>query len=260
MNRKTVIFYFSQSGNSLFVAKKLAEGIENATLVSIPEAIRKNSYSYLNYQRVGIILPLYYMSMPVMAWEFISKLEITKDSYLFSIVTRASSKGRIFYEINKLLKKNEVSLSFASYLTFPDSYIRWNEAPSEEKIFKQNENAKKSLESLTNKILCGENFVEKEGGLYKLVSLIVYNVWKSRLRAINKSFKVNNLCAQCGICEKTCPSRNIKLENGRPKWLDRCQDCMACVQHCPKKAIYFNSRTINKRRYINPNIKLDELI
>ena len=141
-----------------------------------------------------------------------------------------------------------------------DSYIKWNEAPTKDKIFKINENADKSLDLLIEKIICQENFVEKEGGLYKFISLLVYKVWESRLKTISKGFKVNNLCVGCGICEKTCPSRNIKLENAKPKWSNKCQDCMACVQHCPKKAIFFNSKTIKKRRYINPNIELNELI
>lgn len=258
MNNRTVIFYFSQSGNSLFVAKKVAERIGNATLVSIPEAIHNKSYNYKNYQSVGIILPLYFMSIPVMVRDFISKLEISKDSYVFSIVTRASSKGRIFYDINKLL--NDKELNFGKYLTFPDSYIRWSQAPTKDKIFKINQNAERSLELLIEKILCQENFVEKEGCFYRFISFLVYKVWESRLKTISKGFKVSNLCVGCGICEKTCPSRNIKLENDKPKWSNKCQDCMACVQHCPKKAIFFNSKTIDKKRYINPNIELNELI
>ena len=46
MNKKTVIFYFSQSGNSLYCAKEIAANIGNTTLVSIPEAIHNNEYKY----------------------------------------------------------------------------------------------------------------------------------------------------------------------------------------------------------------------
>ena len=64
MNKKTIIFYFSQSGNSLYVAKQIARNLENTTLVSIPEAIHNNKYKYSGYEKVGFIIPLYFMGMP----------------------------------------------------------------------------------------------------------------------------------------------------------------------------------------------------
>lgn len=260
MDNKTIIFYFSQSGNSLYVAKKIAGNIGNATLISIPEAIHNNKYKYNNYERVGFVLPLYFMSMPNMVRDFISKLEISKGSYVFSVVTRAITKGRIFQDIDKLLDRKGVKINYGKYITFPDSYIKWSEGPDEKTLLKMLEQAEYSLDVITEKILCEDNYVEKEGIILKYSSLLVYNIWKSRLKSMSRKFKVNNLCAGCGICEKTCPARNIRLENGRPVWSTKCEDCMACIQHCTKRAIYFNSKTINKTRYINPNIKINELL
>ena len=260
MSKKTIIFYFSQSGNSLYVAKKLAAIMGNTTLISIPEAIYNNQFKYYNYERIGFILPLYFMSMPNMVEEFISKLEIPKDSYIFSIVTRAITKGRIFHDIETMLNKKGAEINYGEYITFPDSYIKWSGAPKEKTLLKVFQQTESHIYSIANRILNEDTYKEKEGFILKLGSLVVYNIWKSRLKSISKSFKVNNFCIGCGICEETCPTRNIKLENGKPIWLSRCEDCMACVQHCPKKAIYFNSRTIYKKRYINPNIKLDELL
>jgi len=260
MNKKTVIFYFSQSGNSFYCAKEIAKAIGNTTLISIPEAVHNNEYKYENYERIGFIIPLYYMSMPNMVKEFISKLEISKDSYIFSVVTRASSKGRIFHDIDMLLEKKGAKISFGEYITFPDSYIRWTGESSEEGCTKRADKGEKSLGLIIQKLLREDVYKEKEGVLLKTGSLLVYNIWKSRLQGVGKSFKVSDLCNGCGICEKTCPARNIKLENDKPIWSNKCEDCMACVQHCPSKAIYFNSKTINKRRYINRNIELKELL
>lgn len=260
INKKTIIFYFSQSGNSLSVAKKIAAIMGNTTLVSIPEAIHNNQYKYNNYEKVGFIMPLYFMGMPNMVKDFISKLEVSKDCYVFSIITRAITKGRIFHDIDKLLDKKQVKINYGEYITLPDSYIKWSGGPSDKKSSKMFQQAEKSLDLIADKILREDNYKEKEGVILKLSSLVVYTIWKSRLKSISKSFKVNSSCVGCGICEETCPARNIRLENGKPTWSNKCEDCMACVQHCPKKAIYFNSRTIGKERYINPNIKLNELL
>jgi len=261
MNKKTVIFYFSQSGNSLYVAKRIAELLGNTTLVSIPETIHNNQYNYFNYDKIGFVIPLYFMSMPIMVNEFISNLKISKDSYVFSIITKATSlKGRIFYDIDKVLRNKKVKINYGEYLTFPDSYIKWTGAASEIKCLEMFQQAENSFDLIADKLQHKEDFKEKEGFILKLFALLVYSIWKSRLKIVNKSFKVNNNCIGCGVCEKTCPSRNIRLEEGKPIWSNKCQDCMACVQHCSKKAIYFNAKTIQRERYINPNIKMNELL
>lgn len=66
ISKKTIIFYFSQSGNSLYVAKQIGTTYGNTTLVSILEAIHSNEYKYSGYEKVGFIIPLYFMGMPNM--------------------------------------------------------------------------------------------------------------------------------------------------------------------------------------------------
>jgi hypothetical protein len=35
---------------------------------------------------------------------------------------------------------------------------------------------------------------------------------------------------------------------------------MACIHHCPSKALNIGNETQNKKRYINPNVTLQEII
>ena len=68
------------------------------------------------------------------------------------------------------------------------------------------------------------------------------------------NFNVNGNCTSCGLCEKICPVGNIKMVSGKPDWNHHCEMCVACIQHCPTKAINYATQTINRKRYINPNI------
>ena len=76
-----------------------------------------------------------------------------------------------------------------------------------------------------------------------------------------KKFIVNDSCISCGICKQVCPTKNIELQNGKPIFNSNCTHCLACFHWCPKEAIYMKNFTIkNRRKYHNPNIKLNEII
>lgn len=260
MCKKTILFYFSESGNSLYVSKKVAMTMGDVQLVSIPEAVHKEIYKYEGYENVGFIIPLYFMSMPRMVWDFIEKLEIKDTKYTFSIVTRAYSKGKIFQDISRILSKKGIELNYGSYITYVDSYIRWYGPVKEatrQKIYIESD---VKLDRFIKDIQQGKKDIEKEGILLKLFAWFFYNIWKACLSKNYKSFKVNKDCINCGICEKACPAKNIVLKGDTPVWSNKCEDCMACVQHCPQKAIYFNRNTSQKERYRHPQMTINELL
>lgn len=258
-NNKAIIFYFTGTGNSLYVAKELAKSFKQADIVAIPKALDMKDYNYEEYSKIGFVIPLYFMGMIPLVKDFLDKIYIPNAEYIFSIVTRASTKGLVFTEINKSLRKKGKNLSYGKYISFPDSYIRWAEARNKDVQEKLFNDAEKQLEIINKEIMDEERVVEKEGIILNTTSSVVSKFWLKTLPTKNKTFKSNNDCIQCGICIKVCPAKNIKLEDKVIRWGEKCQDCMACIQSCSKKAIYFNGKTKNRRRYKNPNISLEEL-
>lgn len=257
--QKTIIFYFTGTGNSLYITKELAKNLEDLDMVAIPHAIDRESFVYRGYSRVGFVIPLYFMGMPAMVNNFINKVQIPNANYVFSIVTRAYTKGLVFTEMNKNLIKKGKKLNYGRYISFPDCYIRWAQAIDSESQAKVFSKATEKLAIIKQELLKEKIFVEREGKLLNTASMVINKIWKAKLSSINKTFKVNSGCTKCGICIKTCPAKNIKFENNILKWGNKCEDCMACVQGCPNKAIYFSLKTPSKRRYRNPNILRNEL-
>lgn len=138
-------------------------------------------------------MPLYFMGMPGIVKDFISRLEISKNSYCFSIVTQALTKGRIFYDIDKLLMEKCVQISCSKYITFPDSYIRWAGGSSEKSIAKKIEQADKSLQLIADKIFHEENSREREGIILRGCSLVVYNLQNRTLKSIGKLINIKKI-------------------------------------------------------------------
>lgn len=60
---------------------------------------------------------------------------------------------------------------------------------------------------------------------------------KPSARLWGKFIKVQNSCNGCGLCAQNCPSGNIIMAGGRPKFAYKCQMCLKCIYKCPLKAL-----------------------
>ncbi len=52
-------------------------------------------------------------------------------------------------------------------------------------------------------------------------------------------------CIFCGMCERRCPVRIIKVDRGNKNWqIERlsCIQCGECVSVCPKKCLYMENK------------------
>lgn len=76
----------------------------------------------------------------------------------------------------------------------------------------------------------------------------------------DKGFRVSEACIKCGICQDVCPVANITMESGQPVFHHQCEQCMACIQWCPKEAINYKNKTQDRGRYTNPDMKVQELV
>ena len=77
------IFYFTATGNSLAVAKKIG-----GTLVSVPQVIESDNQHYKD-DIIGIVFPLYWWSPPIMVRRFMEKAHFDAK-YTFAIGTYGS--------------------------------------------------------------------------------------------------------------------------------------------------------------------------
>lgn len=79
--------------------------------------------------------------------------------------------------------------------------------------------------------------MERRPVLLNLLFSGIYHSTYPIVARTGRSFRIDENCRSCGICARMCLADNIELREGRPVWLYRCKQCLACLHWCPEEAI-----------------------
>lgn len=249
------IYYFTATGNSLYVAKKIKNGVEDCELISIPDALKNKEFN-IKDSVIGFVYPIHSGSLPIVVEDFISKLNIKYNTYIFAIGVTGGGKSKLsFSHINELLG-DKGKLSNYLCVKYISNYTRAGRNPTKERAIK----SIKLNEGILDDFIKAIKNKEVKSVDYKTSKRILYNGWKNLFKNKDKAFNVNDKCIGCEMCKSICPVDNIKIINNKPVWLGKCTDCMACINICPKEAINIGNKTLKKNRYRNPFIEVKELI
>ena len=254
----TVIFYFSSTGNSLYVAKRLKEEIGNTEIVSIKKALKEDKLNY-SANRIGFVYPLHCFDIPPIVSDFLSRVKLNEDAYVFAVqVTGGDSSRNGFISINEKLASKNIQLKNTIEIKYISNYLRMGKQPSIEKAKILIEKSIEDIRRFARSIRYEERKQIPQNKT--IVKNFLNTLWKEKFIIKDKDFNVNGKCIGCGLCQKICPNQNISMLNSKPKWHGKCLDCMSCINICPKEAINIGKKTIKKNRYRNPYIDKDELI
>ncbi len=238
------VFYFTGSGNSLAVAKQFGEPINIATC----------SEQEFSDESIGIVFPVYCYDIPLIVRAFLLNTKLNSP-YIWAIGTCGSSVGYSFFTINSLLKKQGKKLSYSRKIVMPDSCIAFKTLSprKEEMLAAEND----SVLSFKSDILAkSTNALIKD----KPFPVNTLSWWGFKMLFGAKKKIATDACNSCGICEKICPTKNIKVD-GKPSFGNKCEYCFACIQWCPQRAIEFGKLKIDdSSQYTHPSLKVSELI
>lgn len=253
----STIYYFSATGNSLAVAKKLQQQLDECELVPIaslinqPKVIPKGN-------TVGFVFPLYYLGIPIIVKDFLAKLSLDGVNYTFTVVTRGNkSAGGAIPLLNKILKGKKHRLDAGFYITMPDNYIPMLKVPNKIEIEKQLKACSNKIPQIARRITAKNSI--KETALWSIFRPMIHNRWAANVKNSDHRFYVEDICISCGVCEQICPVNNIQMRKSKPEWLHHCEECLACLHHCPKQAIQSGKGTKRKQRYRHPDILVSEI-
>ncbi|MGN0034523.1 MAG: EFR1 family ferrodoxin [Coriobacteriales bacterium] len=253
-----MIFYFSATGNSKYVAERIAADGEQ--LVSITDATDKNEYDYqTSDERVGVVSPTYDWTLPSIVSEFLQKLALRFDErpYLYYVATYGTTSGASASMANRILKQKGLPFDACFDVLMPDTWTPIFDLSDSEKVQRRLAQSDEEIDVLKRQIedkAEGRHMGPTTPCFTGQVGRVIYD----SITRKTKYLHVTDACIGCGLCAKKCPAHAIEMKDNKPAWVkDRCIMCLGCLHRCPKFAIqYGGGQTMKHGQYRNPHTKV----
>ena len=247
-----MVVYFTGTGNSRYVARKIAEQTADQT-VNANDCIKKDEgHVFTNTRPLVFVLPVYVSAPPLVFMDFLRKSEFQGNRKAYFIMTCAGGMGGSPAYCQKLSAELGLEYMGTASVRMPQNYIAFfttKDAQTNRGILQA---AAPVIAELARLVGAQESFLDPQMKRWEYISteMILGMYYKWFISA--KAFKAGDACTGCGLCKTVCPLDNIRITNGKPVWKDRCTHCMACINACPKDAIEYGKKTQGKLRYRGP--------
>jgi ferredoxin len=239
-----IIFYFSGTGNSRYIAEIFAKNMECACH-SIEEEI-----DFVELikpaETVAFSYPIYMSRVPRIMREFVQKYKSElEEKKLVIFCTQQILSGDGARALSALLPKNRVIYAehiFMSSNIFPV-------ATNAERIKNKALKAERKMQKVCEDIKKGK--VHKRGfsAGSRALGLIQAPLLSPAERRAESSVEATADCTNCGLCVSLCPMKNLAIKNEKITHKNNCTMCWRCVNKCPKKALIVGKTGKVKNQY-----------
>lgn len=255
---RRVIYTFTGTGNSLWLARQLAaelgEDVEVAPLLGAAADGPPRRW-------VGLVYPVYVFTAPRAVSAALARLPLAPDAYVFAVANPADMAGAAVRQVEVVLARRGQRLAAGYVVRMPSNYTPFGGAESAEKQEKKFSAARANVARIAADVRARRVGVGNRG-----VPPLTWlrGVWQWLLgRACvwsERRFVAEPACTGCGLCVRLCPVANIVMEGKRPRWQGHCEQCYACLQFCPVEAIQCGKATRGRVRYHHPEVTAQDLI
>jgi len=242
------IFYFSSTGNSLFIAEQI-----KAELWGEIRYIPKFEGDLNLYDRIIIVSPTHSFGLPTLVYDFITNMKSSKPLYI--VLNHGGMRANAPYFAYHLCKEKGLNIRSVQDVMMPEIYTLTFSQPKFliKMVLRK---APKKLKPVIAAIREDKEIIipKPEKDKWTPKHLENRKVW----HMLVKDFRITDDCNSCQKCVRICPTDNIKHENGSIVFGDKCVACLSCYHRCPEKAIVYKEKR-KKDRYINPLIREENI-
>ena len=278
---KTVIYYFSGTGNSLYLARELAKRMPEAELIPLLRAHGRHGHEAgpdengarePRPETVGFVFPIHLTTVPRAVREAIETVDVSSARYVFAAATRGGTFTIAETLLRRLFRKKGARLD--AYFQINMVYNtptgiapgkgspKWPSDTGPERIGQVDRDIAPQIDRMAETVVAGaRNLRQVWTRPLRYLRFLLFHPLTANVNR-EAGYRVDESCTACGICERVCPSGTVSIEDGRPVWQGdvRCYLCFACFNFCPEQAILVSEKyELKTGRYHHPGITAEDI-
>lgn len=210
-----MILYFSGTGNSKYVAQRMAEAL-NQSLLSMNDRIRSHDTSPVETdERLVIVTPTYAWRIPRLVRDWLLETEFPGAAQVWFIMTCGSEIGHASRYNRSLCQTKGLTDMGTAQIIMPENYIAMFDAPQAEEARRIVAKAQPDIDRSIAAVREGHPFPPPHDRLYDRFMSGPVNPIFYACFVKSSAFTVSEACTGCGQCVRRCPTNSITL---RPVW------------------------------------------
>ena len=247
-----MIVYFSGTGNSRFVAERIAAAVGDEVFDAAPAMRAKKGVHFKKTGTYIFVSPVYAAAPPLVFMKFLSHSRFPEGCRAYFVMSCASGMGASPDYCQKLALEKGLSYCGTAKIDMPQNYIVYFKIGTPAENRAKIAAALPAIDAVAAAVLAGRALPPSGMKSWESRSppVILKPYYKLMIHA--KAFCATEDCVGCGKCVQLCPLGNISLQDKQPVWGERCTHCMACINLCPKEAVEYGKLTKGKPRYHGP--------
>lgn len=248
-----MVFYFTATGNSLYVAKQLDE-----TRISMAQAIHDKEKNFAA-DKIGIVCPVFGHEVPPLVKEFLTESTF-ETKYFYMVLTYGNRHGGAAELAQNLLESLGIHPSYINVVLMADNFLPAFDMNEQKAL---NKNVDGQMERIIQDIATEKEYIAPVTDADRAAHQeFLDRTAGMQENALSEVYRITDECIGCGICTKVCPRKCLHMEGQKSVWNpEGCMMCMACIHTCPMMAIQMRMPEKNpKARYRNENISVCEIV
>lgn len=244
-----MILYFSGTGNSRYIAQRLASALHDE-LLDLNARIKAGDTSDVAVNgRLIVVTPTYAWRIPRVVRDWLRKTRLPSAAETWFVMSCGDEIGNADRYNRALCRKIGLRYRGTAKIVMPENYIAMFHAPQAAASRAIVAKAEAQIDRAADEIKNSRAFAAPRLSLSDRLKSGPVNPIFYTFFVKDKAFAANEACSGCGACAKRCPMNNITLKGGKPVWGGACTHCMACICYCPAEAIEYGQKSVGEPRY-----------